>query len=167
MFSPCQLQGQIDWHVSEGLRRIDHPCAEARRICSIERTIPVCCVCPRHRGENSVSTGACVIIWRYWLDQHSEHLVIPPWVILSFWLKFWQLCHGEVWSNVCSSWFEDYKRTFRFVPITLTHPASHFFYGFLHYICLTREHKEKQMIWPEPCWIVDVTCSWFGSWTDH
>jgi len=32
------LQGQIDWHVSGELRSIDHPCAEARRICSIERT---------------------------------------------------------------------------------------------------------------------------------
>ena len=43
------MQGQIDWHVSGGVRRIDHPCAEARRISSsIERTLPACYVCPRH-----------------------------------------------------------------------------------------------------------------------
>jgi len=31
------------------VRRIDHPCAEARRIYStIEQTLPACCVCPRH-----------------------------------------------------------------------------------------------------------------------
>ena len=52
IFSPCQLQGQIDWHVSGGLRRIDHPCAEARHICSIERTLLACCVCPQHGTKN-------------------------------------------------------------------------------------------------------------------
>ena len=53
-------QGQIDWHVLGGLRRIDHPCAEARWICSIERTLPACCVCPRHGDENSVSTSTAI-----------------------------------------------------------------------------------------------------------
>ena len=28
--------------------RIDHPCAKASRICSIEWTLLACCVCPRH-----------------------------------------------------------------------------------------------------------------------
>ena len=42
-FSPCQLQGQIDWHVSGGVHRIDHPCVEGRRIySSIEQTLPAC-----------------------------------------------------------------------------------------------------------------------------
>ena len=37
------MQGQIDWHVSGGVRRIDHPYAEARRISSsIERTLLAC-----------------------------------------------------------------------------------------------------------------------------
>ena len=37
------MQGQIDWHVLGGVRRIDHPCVEARRIySSIEQTLPAC-----------------------------------------------------------------------------------------------------------------------------
>ena len=55
---------QINWHVSGGLLRIDHPCAEARRICSIEWTLPACCVCPRHGTKFCVDTR----FWHAWWD---------------------------------------------------------------------------------------------------
>jgi len=57
-FSPYQLQGQIDWHVSGGVRRIDHPYAEARRTYnSIKQTLPACYVCSRHGTKISCPTG--------------------------------------------------------------------------------------------------------------
>ena len=41
------MQGQIDWHVSGGIRRIDHPYVEAKWIYgSIEQTLPTCSCAP-------------------------------------------------------------------------------------------------------------------------
>ena len=49
------MQGQIDWHILGGLRRIDHPYIEARQICSIEQTLLACYMCPQHGDKNYVS----------------------------------------------------------------------------------------------------------------
>ena len=65
----------------EDLRRIDHPYTEARRICSIERTLPACCVCPRHRTKFCVDTR----FWHAWWDptivmtthNNSDILMVP------------------------------------------------------------------------------------------
>ena len=73
-FSLCQLQDQIDWHASGGTRRIDHPRAEARRICSIERTLPTCCVCPRH-GTKILCRQFHFFIYRYTRCLCSIHVI--------------------------------------------------------------------------------------------
>ena len=53
----------------EDLRRINHPYAEARRICSTERTLPACCVCPRHGTKFYVVT-------RFWHARWDPTIVM-------------------------------------------------------------------------------------------
>ena len=74
------MQGQIDWHILEGVRRIDHPCVEARRISSsIEQTLPACS-CARHDSHfradtrSGTSGGTTIVMVAH---NNNDILMVP------------------------------------------------------------------------------------------